>query len=87
LKIEVKEEIGLKVVDAIEFKHFFELNRDLRGNVYSIVFEVKTKDFNIKNNDEVYDVGFYDFFELRLNDLAFDHWKVLLEYLRWKGLL
>jgi len=43
LKIEVKEEIGLKVVEVVEFKHFFEPNRDLRSDVYSIVFEVRQK--------------------------------------------
>lgn len=84
LRRELREEVGLKVKEAIEFKHFFEPNRDPRGNVYSIAFEVKTKNFNIKSSDEVYDVGFYDFFELKSNDLAFDHWKILLEYLRWK---
>lgn len=87
VKREVEEEIGLEVKEAIEFKHFFEPNRDPRGNVYSIAFEVKTKDFNIKESAEVYDVDFYDFFELKPNDLAFDHWKILLEYLRWKNKL
>jgi len=87
LKREVKEEIGLEVKEAVEFKHFFESNRDPRGNVYSIAFEVKAKSYEIKKGDEVYDVGFYDFFELKPNDLAFDHWKILLEYLRWKNKL
>ncbi|MEM5821149.1 MAG: NUDIX domain-containing protein, partial [Candidatus Aenigmatarchaeota archaeon] len=40
IKRELKEEVGLEVKSYREFKHYFEANRDPRGNVYSIVFEI-----------------------------------------------
>ncbi|MEM5820714.1 MAG: NUDIX domain-containing protein, partial [Candidatus Aenigmatarchaeota archaeon] len=87
IKRELKEEVGLEVKSYREFKHYFEANRDPRGNVYSIVFEIVPKKFEIKEGYEVYDADFYDIRELKPNDFAFDHWKILIDYLRWKGKL
>ncbi len=84
LKREVKEEVGLKVEKYEEFGHYFEKGRDPRGPTYSVAFAVKAKG-KIRKGIEAKEVRWFNFKEIKLKDLAFDHWKILLDYLRWKG--
>ncbi len=86
IKREVREEVGLNVKKIEEFGHYFEKGRDPRGPIYSVAFEVKAKG-KIKKSAEVKEVRWFKFEELRPIDLAFDHWKILLDYFKWKGLI
>jgi 8-oxo-dGTP diphosphatase len=80
---EVEEETGIKIKNLEEFGHYFGIDRDPRYPTYSVAFSAEPKDFEIKAGSDAKEAFWYPTSELKANDLAFDHWKILNDYFRW----
>jgi len=81
VKREIREEVGLKSIDAkFLFVHEEILKRlNLNANVF--VFEVKT-DGKIKTNWEVSEYDWFTKFEIDKLDIAFNHRDILNKYFK-----
>jgi len=80
---ETYEETGVKVVPYEILGVYSGGNRDPRGHVVSIVFVCKPLSKKTKNSFEG-SAEWIEIKKLRSLDLAFDHNKILEDYLKWK---
>lgn len=80
-KRELQEETGLKNIDLHQFKTYGTPGRDPRGHTISIVFHGKLMDNSIQINagDDAADAAWFDLDDLPL--LAFDHEKIIKEFI------
>ncbi|MCD6477529.1 MAG: NUDIX hydrolase [Candidatus Aenigmarchaeota archaeon] len=87
-KREVKEETGLNIEIKKLFNVYSDPKRDPRGHVVSIVFVGEIKSGKTKASSDAADVKFYKIEDImnRKNDLAFDHYKIIMDYLTKKDL-
>jgi 8-oxo-dGTP diphosphatase len=85
LKREVKEETSLNVEPLEILGVYSEPNRDPRGHIMSVVFICLTvDDFNGKAGDDAKEMHWINLNELENHDLAFDHKKILQDYVKWR---
>jgi ADP-ribose pyrophosphatase YjhB (NUDIX family) len=78
---ESKEETGLNITDIKQFHTYSAPNRDPRFHTVGTVFTAKAKG-RPKAGDDAADVKVASLKEIRSLDFAFDHKKILLDYLR-----
>ena len=83
VKREVKEEINLDVIDLRQFHTYSDPERDPRFHTISTVFIVKVKG-ELKAGDDAKDVKIFSFENLP-KDIAFDHARIIKDYLREKN--
>ena len=81
---EVKEETGLNVVPIEILGVYSDPKRDPRGEIISITFICKIVNGSIKAGDDAAEVDWYSFEDIREEDMAFDHYKIIQDYLKWK---
>ena len=81
---EVKEETGLniKLIDILGV--YSSPKRDPRGQRVSTVFISKIISGKLKADTDAKEVNFYDPRKLKKKDLAFDHFKIIKDYLKYK---
>jgi mutator protein MutT len=85
LKREVKEEASLNVEPMEILGVYSEPNRDPRGHIMSVVFICLTvDDLNGKAGDDAKEMHWINLNEFEKHDLAFDHKKILQDYVRWR---
>lgn len=81
---ELKEETGV----AAELKGilgvYSDPKRDPRGHVVPVVFVATHKKGEPKGGDDAAAASWFHEDELDEHDLAFDHWKILQDYFKWK---
>lgn len=82
--IEAKEETSLDV-ELIEILGVYSvIDRDPRGHMISIVFIAKPKNGAVKGGDDAATAAWFKIDDKILNELSFDHKKVVMDYLKWK---
>lgn len=85
LKREVKEETSLSVEPLEILGVYSEPNRDPRGHIMSVVFIcLKVDDLNGKAGDDAREMQWINLNEFENHDLAFDHKKILQDYVKWR---
>ncbi len=80
---EVKEETGLECVVKDMVGVYSDPKRDPRGHTISVVFELDIVSGKLKASTDASDVGYFNIRELP--DLAFDHDKIIQDYLLSTG--
>ena len=85
-KREVKEETGLNIRLLDILGVYSHPKRDPRGHVISTVFIAEIINGNPTVNDkkEIESVAFYDIKKLKKKELAFDNFRMIQDYLRYK---
>lgn len=85
---EAKEETGLDAEIKKLVGVYSNPERDPRGHVVSVVFLGEIKSGKLKPSSDAKEVGFYKIEDLleRKEDFAFDHYKILRDYLKQKDL-
>ena len=85
LKREVKEEVSLSVEPLEILGVYSDPNRDPRGHIMSVVFICLTLgDLNGKAGDDAKEMHWISLNEFENHDLAFDHKKILQDYVKWR---
>jgi len=82
---EAKEETGLDIIDVKQFHTYSDPNRDPRFHTIGTVFTVKAEG-NPKAGDDAQGLRIVKFNEIKDLKLAFDHKKILEDYLKTKGI-
>ncbi|ACX72250.1 NUDIX hydrolase [Methanocaldococcus vulcanius M7] len=79
---EIKEETGLitEIIDLLGV--YSSPTRDPRGHVISITYILKVVGGKLKAGDDAKEAEFFDL--NALPELAFDHERIIKDYLRWK---
>ena len=86
---ELEEETNLKGRDPKLIGVYSEPDRDPRKHVCSIVYEVEVDDYStLKAGDDAKHANWYDIKDLEKmrDEIAFDHHKIICEYIKLKGL-
>ncbi|MBI5145064.1 MAG: NUDIX hydrolase, partial [Candidatus Omnitrophica bacterium] len=83
VKREVKEETGLEVVEIKQFHTYSEPTRDPRFHTIGTVFIAKTKGRPCAG-DDAKDLKIIKLGEVQNLDFAFDHKKILQDYLKYR---
>ncbi|MCM8799687.1 MAG: NUDIX hydrolase [Candidatus Omnitrophica bacterium] len=83
IKREVKEETALDVKELIQFHTYSDPTRDPRFHTVGTVFIAKTKG-KPKAGDDACNIELVKLEEIRDKELAFDHKRILLDYLRYR---
>jgi len=81
---EVKEETGLKVRLSDILGVYSDPKRDPRGHYVSTVFIAEIASGKLKANSDASKAKFYNPLKLKEKDVAFDHFKILRDYLKYK---
>jgi len=82
--IEAKEETSLDV-ELKEILGVYSIpNRDPRGHLMTTVFIAKPISGRVKGGDDAADATWFKITDKILNELSFDHNKILTDYLKWK---
>ena len=81
---EAKEETGLEIKLRELLGVYSDPTRDPRGHIVSIVFIADSVGEELKAGDDAKEAMWLNPEELDKNDLCFDHWKILQDYLKWK---
>ena len=76
---EVKEETGLTTKTKALFGVYSDPTRDPRGHAISIIYRLSTIGGKLKGGDDAAEACFFDMNELP--KLAFDHNKIIMDYL------
>ena len=84
VKREVKEETNLDVSPIDILGSYSHPDRDPRMHVVSIVFVCDYVKGELKKNYESINLKWFNPKELKKGDMAFDHWKIINDYLKWK---
>lgn len=79
VKREIKEEIGLKLVDLRQFRVYSDPRRDPRWHCVSVVFVAKGRG-NLVAGDDAGDIILADLNKVPEMKLTFDHKKILNDY-------
>lgn len=74
LDVELKEILGVYSIP----------DRDPRGHLMSTVFIAKPISGKVKGGDDAADASWFKIDEKILNELSFDHKKIITDYLKWK---
>jgi ADP-ribose pyrophosphatase YjhB (NUDIX family) len=74
LDVELKEILGVYSIPS----------RDPRGHLISIVFIAKPIAGRVKGGDDATEANWFEIKDEILNELSFDHKKILTDYLKWK---
>jgi len=77
---EMREETSLEVVALRQFKVYSEPDRDPRFHVVSVVFECVARG-EPRGSDDAKVARLYPYGEIPLDELVFDHAKILKDYL------
>lgn len=80
---ELKEETGLVASNLILLNNYSDPKRDPRGHVISHAYIVKEAEGDLIAGDDAADTRFFSLDDLP--DLAFDHERILQDYLKWKN--
>ncbi len=80
---EVEEETGLKTEIDFLVGVYSEPGRDPRGHVVSVVFSLHTVGGELKSGSDAHDVHYFEL--SAIPSLAFDHGKIIKDYLRLSG--
>jgi ADP-ribose pyrophosphatase YjhB (NUDIX family) len=82
---EAKEETSLDV-ELKEILGVYSIpERDPRGHLMSTVFIAKPISGIIKGGDDAASAAWFKIDDKILNELSFDHKKIVSDYLKWKG--
>jgi len=82
--IEAKEETSLDV-ELKEILGVYSIpDRDPRGHLMTTVFIAKPISGKVKGGDDAADATWFKLTDKILNELSFDHNKILTDYLKWK---
>ncbi|MDI6825603.1 MAG: NUDIX hydrolase [Candidatus Aenigmarchaeota archaeon] len=73
LKVELKEILGVYSIP----------DRDPRGHLISVVFIAKPVSGIVKCGDDAAEAGWFKINDKILNELSFDHKKIMTDYLKW----
>ncbi len=79
---EVEEETGLKVRIKELFGVYSEPSRDPRGHVISICYIVEVVGGSLKAGSDASDACFFNINDVKKIELAFDHSKIIEDYIR-----
>ena len=81
---EAKEETSLDV-ELKEILGVYSIpERDPRGHLMTTVFIAKPKTGTVKGGDDAASAGWFKVDDKILNELSFDHRKIITDYLKWK---
>jgi ADP-ribose pyrophosphatase YjhB (NUDIX family) len=81
----VKEESSLNVEPLEILGVYSEPTRDPRGHIMSVVFICLTvDDLSGKAGDDAKEMHWINLSEIEKLDLAFDHKKILQDYIKWR---
>jgi len=82
--IEAKEETSLDV-ELKEILGVYSIpDRDPRGHLVTIVFVAEPKTGKVKGGDDAASAAWFKIDDKILNELSFDHKKIITDYLKWK---
>lgn len=81
---EVKEETNLIVKPKEILGVYSEINRDPRKHVVSVCFVVDLIGGELRLNEENKDAKWFNINEIDFDNLAFDHNKIIKDYIKWK---
>lgn len=80
---EIKEETGLDIELTDILGVYSDPNRDPRWHTMSVVFIARVKNGEAKAGDDAASVEWIEANKIELDQLAFDHGKVIKDYLEW----
>ena len=83
---EVKEETNIDIKVSGLLGVYSNPKRDPRGHVVSICYTARGKGVE-RGGDDAEEAVFVDIKEIKEDDLAFDHFKIIKEYKRQKNVL
>jgi len=82
---EIREETGIEAEVNEILGVYSERKRDPRKHRISTVFVMNMLDEgNAGASSDAQSIGFYDMNELEEDDLSFDHYKIIQDYIQWK---
>jgi 8-oxo-dGTP diphosphatase len=81
---EAKEEIGLDIELLDLLGVYSDPKRDPRGHYIAIVFIAKIISGELVSGSDAKDAKFYDPTQLKREEVAFDHFKIIGDYLKYK---
>jgi len=81
---EAEEETGLKVKLKEILGVYSDPKRDPRGHTVSVVFVAKPIGGKLKAGSDAQEAKLLNVDEIDFNNLAFDHKKILRDYVKWK---
>ncbi len=81
---ETKEETNLNVEVKDILGVYSESKRDPRYHAISTVFIGKIINGNLEAGSDANDANFYNIKKIKKEDMSFDHWKIIKDYLKWK---
>jgi len=83
--IEAKEETSLDI-ELKEILGVYSIpDRDPRGHLMTTVFIAKLISGRVKGGDDAAEASWFKLTDEILNEVSFDHKKILTDYLKWKG--
>ncbi|MCD6403064.1 MAG: NUDIX domain-containing protein [Candidatus Aenigmarchaeota archaeon] len=85
IRREVEEETGITIKNPVEFAHFYGEKRDPRYPTYSVVFSATPENLDVKPGSDAKEALWFPIRKLYAEKLAFDHWKIINEFFKWKG--
>jgi len=81
---EAKEETSLDV-ELIDILGVYSIpDRDPRGHLMTTAFIAKAIGGKVKGGDDAVDASWFKIDEKILNELSFDHKKIITDYIKWK---
>jgi ADP-ribose pyrophosphatase YjhB (NUDIX family) len=81
---EAKEETSLDVKLKEILGVYSIPDRDPRGHLMTTVFIANSIDGKVKGGDDASDAAWFKIDKKILNELSFDHKKIITDYLKWK---
>ena len=82
---ETKEETGLNIRLLDILGVYSDPKRDIRErHRMATVFVAKIKSGKLKSGSDAKEVNFYDIKKLKKKSMAFDHYKIIQDYLKYK---
>jgi len=81
------EETGIKCKPIAILGVYSDIRRDPRGQNAGVVFVMKMLSGTLKGADDADEAKWFSVDEIakmKSDDLAFDHWKILQDYLKWR---
>jgi ADP-ribose pyrophosphatase YjhB (NUDIX family) len=81
---EAKEETSLDVELKELLGVYSDPKRDPRGHTITPIFIAKPVGGHIKGGDDAAEAFWMDINEIKAHDFAFDHKKILMDYLKWR---
>ena len=81
---EAKEETGLQIKLNCILGVYSEPKRDPDKHTMSTVFIAKSFSGKLKGGDDATEAGWFDLKKLKPSELAFDHFKIIRDFIKWK---